>query len=63
MVEVINLKLDKEKIPELIKRHGFYPAYHMNKKYWISIVLDNIISDKELLTLVEESYNYAVGKK
>ena len=54
--EVINIKIDKEKILELLKKKGYYPAYHMNKKYWISIILDDTLSDNEIEELILESY-------
>lgn len=62
-IEVINVKLEPEKIEKLIQREGFYPAYHMNKKSWITIILDNTISDKEIMELIEESFSYTITKK
>lgn len=59
-IDVLNLKLDDKLIPELLKRDGFYQAYHMNKKYWVSIVLDNTISDEELLTYIHDSHAYTI---
>lgn len=56
-VEVINLKIDSNKIKELLFKDGYYEAYHMNKKYWISIILDDTLSDNEIEKLIEESYN------
>ena len=58
--EIINIKLDESKIFELLKRKGFYKAYHMNKKSWISIELDNIVKDEELFNLIDESYNKVI---
>lgn len=57
-VEVINVKLNKDKIQELLKKDGYYPAWHMNKKSWITITLDETISDDEIMNLIEESYSY-----
>ena len=62
-VEVMNLKLDSNKIPDLIKKAGIYPAYHMNKKYWISISLDDTLSDNEIMNYVKESYSYTIKTK
>lgn len=53
--EVINLKLEKEHVQQIIKKQNYYPAYHMNKKYWISIILDDSVDDKNIMTLVAES--------
>lgn len=63
IVEILNIKLDSEKIQKLLKKEGFYPAWHMNKKYWITITLDETLSDKEILDLLEESYSFTVNKK
>ena len=59
-VEVVNIKLCGEKIPELCKQDGFYPAYHMNKKSWITIVLNDTVDDSVLFDLLEESHNFTV---
>ena len=40
LTDVINVKLKPEEICELIKFDGYELAYHMNKKSWLSIVLN-----------------------
>ena len=55
--ECLNVKLNRVEILELLKRKGFYKAYHMNKKDWISIVLNDTLSDNEVMNLIDESYN------
>lgn len=61
--DIINLKLEKEKIVDLLSKPGFYPAYHMNKKYWISISLDDTLSDDVIFQYIMESYQLVEGKK
>ncbi|MBR1825173.1 MAG: MmcQ/YjbR family DNA-binding protein [Alphaproteobacteria bacterium] len=61
-IEVVNIKLDEAKIPELHKQNGFYPAYHMNKKSWITITLDDTVPDDVLFALVNESHAFTLGK-
>ena len=56
-VEIINVKLDKNKIQKLLKQSGFYEAYHMNKTDCISIILNDTLMDEEIISLIEESYN------
>jgi len=60
-VEIINLKADAEQISLLTVQRGFYPAYHMNKKNWITIVLDETIDDEVILSLIDDS-RYLVTK-
>lgn len=33
------------------------PAYHLNKKYWNSIILDGSVPDKEIKLMVAESFD------
>lgn len=62
-IEVVNIKLKEDKVSSLLKENGFYPAYHMNKKSWITITLDDTISDDFLYSLVDESYSFTQKKK
>ncbi len=55
LVEIVNLKADPEEIPDLCKHRGIIPAYHMNKKLWISVILDGSVEDSLLLSLVKKS--------
>jgi len=62
-VDVINLKIAADKIPELVKMDGIYPAYHMNKKYWISVTLDDTLTDVQIMELIAESHSFTEKKK
>ena len=55
IVEIINVKIDPEKSIELKKRRGFYDAYHMSKKNWITIALDGSVSDGLIFDLLKKS--------
>lgn len=55
-LDVVNIKLPPEKVLDLIDRVHFYPAYHMNKKHWITIVLNKEVDEPFVQQLLEESY-------
>lgn len=56
----INLKCDPEKAVELREQYpSVTPGYHMNKIHWNTILLDNSIPDKLILSLIDDSYNLA----
>ncbi len=57
MVDILDVKLDPAMIGSLLLEDGFYPAYHMNKTYWITILLDGTISDEDIKRFIEMSYN------
>jgi len=62
-VEILNIKQNPDKIKELQKQDGFYPAYHMNKTNWITILLNDTIQDQELMDFISESYSYSFNKE
>ena len=55
IAEVINLKADPEEIPYLTGLPGIFPAWHMNKKHWISVLLDDTLTDERVMELIRES--------
>ena len=60
LVEAVNLKHDQ--VSDLLVKKGIYPAFHMNKRYWISVPLDDSLSDEEILELIEKSWNLTLKK-
>lgn len=32
------------------------PGYHMNKRHWISVILDGSMTDEDIFPLIEESH-------
>jgi predicted DNA-binding protein (MmcQ/YjbR family) len=47
----------REEYPESV-----LPGYHMNKKHWNTIIADGTLSNKQLLQMIDDSYNL-VSKK
>ena len=56
-VWIVNLKVDGNRLSEIINNRNIFPAYHMNKKHWISIILDGKIFDETIRMLIENSYD------
>ena len=44
-VDVVNLKLPTEMFGSFSEADGVYPAYHMNKLHWISVILPEAPAD------------------
>ncbi|HCR53868.1 MAG TPA: MmcQ-like protein [Cytophagales bacterium] len=54
----INLKCIPEVAVELRERYpSVQPGYHMNKKHWITVIMDGSIPDREIKAWIDESYN------
>lgn len=60
LVEAVNLK--NNQVADLLLQKGIYPAFHMNKRYWISLALDDSLSDDDVLDLLEISWNLTLKK-
>ena len=56
-VKILNVKYPTDKILEIIENKNIFPAYHMNKKHWISIVLDKNIKLETIKELIDISYS------
>ena len=44
-VDVVNLKLPPEMFGSFGAADGVYPAYHMNKRHWVSVILPDATDD------------------
>ena len=62
-VDVVNLKCAPEMLPSLWQEAGIFPAYHMNKRHWITAVLDGRTPDELLTCLVGVSFDLTDGRK
>jgi predicted DNA-binding protein (MmcQ/YjbR family) len=59
--ESINLKCDPERALLLREQYaGIVPGYHMSKKHWNTITLNNDVSDTFAFELIDHSYDLVV---
>ena len=63
ILDVINLKCDTDLSSNIKMSKGILPAYHMNKKHWISVVLDGAIADDTVKSLIDVSFELTASKK
>ncbi len=57
IIDVVNLKCDPILIGNLRNEKGFYPAYHMNKTYWITVALDGSVEAEKIKWLLDLSFD------
>ena len=62
VIDVVNLKLPLEMFGSFGAADGVYPAYHMNKLHWISVLLPDAADDL-IEFLVNASYEATKDKK
>ena len=61
-LDIINLKVDEKQRDELVKKNGIIPSYHMNKQKWISVFLDESLSDEFIINLLDTSRELVKSK-
>lgn len=62
VIDVVNLKLPMEMHGSFGAADGVYPAYHMNKLHWISVLLPDT-PDDILAFLVSASFEATKSKR
>ena len=62
-VDAVNLKCDPILSAMLRSESGIYPAYHMSKVHWITVLLDGTSADDRLKFLLQHSFNLTRSKK
>ena len=61
-IDVLNVKCDPEMVAVLNCQSGFAPAYHMNKKHWLTILLDGGVSNEQIAQLLDISYELTIKR-
>lgn len=62
IVDIINLKVEPLLIGSLRMEQGFFPAYHMNRENWISVLLDGTVDLAQIKDLLGLSYDLTKAK-
>ena len=62
-VEILDLRISPEETESTVDNIKYFPGYHMNKKHWITVILDATVPDKEIFSKIDSSYTLAAKKK
>ena len=61
-VEIMNVKCDPEMAGMIVQTSGFLPGYHMNKRHWVTILLDGTVEKSKILDFLDMSYDLTDGR-
>ena len=61
-IDILNVSVNPRLVTALREREGFRPAWRMNRNKWVTVLLDGTVSDDEIRTYLDMSYQN-VGKK
>ena len=62
-IDILNVKCAPEMVDLLQMSRGYLPAYHMNKRSWITILLDGTVPFDNIAQLIDESYARTASSK
>jgi predicted DNA-binding protein (MmcQ/YjbR family) len=56
--DILSLKCDPN-YAEILRRQyaSIIPGYHLNKRHWITLLLDGSVPEKEIMGLIDHSYD------
>jgi len=58
----INIKCSPEEAVELREKYeAVIPGYHMNKRHWNTVIIDNSIPSKNIINWIDNSYSLVVS--
>ena len=61
-VDVINVRIDENNRDNIVNNKSIFPSYHMNKQKWVSIILDESLSDLEVMNYIDYSRSFMINK-
>lgn len=61
-IEILNVKLD-DLVEKETKKEGIYPGYHLSKKSWVTIILDDTLTDEKIMDLIDISFSLSDKKE
>ena len=62
LVEIVDFRAEQAVVNTLVDRRGFAPAWHMNKKSWITVLLDGSVEFSTIAEMLDNSRTLAAKK-
>lgn len=63
LIDILDVRCDFSEIEKKRDGKNFFPGYHMNKKHWLTVVLNGGIPTDAIKRLVDSSYELAAKKQ
>jgi len=61
-IEIIDIRYQKDKVEEIIDNKSIFPAWHMNKRSWVTIILNSELNSEIIYSLIDNSYELSQNK-
>lgn len=61
-IEILNLRVEPEELDKIFDGEKYFRGWHMNKKSWLTLRLDETLTDEEISARLKKSYRLAKKK-
>lgn len=61
-VEILDIRCTPDMLDFVVDGKKIFPGWHMNKRHWITIILDGRMSINQIESLLDNSYEIALKK-
>ena len=61
-IEILNVRIEPEELDKIFDGKKYFRGWHMNKKSWLTVRLDETLTDEEIFARLEKSYVLAAKK-
>lgn len=62
VIEILDLRCAPDVTDFVVDKKYIFPGWHMNKRHWITIVLDGRMEMPQICSLLDNSFILALGK-
>ena len=63
IIEILDLRIKPDELEEILDERRYFFGYHMNKKNWLTICLNETVPLEEICTRIDASYELAKKKR
>ncbi|MBR1396751.1 MAG: MmcQ/YjbR family DNA-binding protein [Selenomonadaceae bacterium] len=63
LIEILDLRVKPAELDEILDERKYFFGYHMNKRNWLTICLNNTVPKEEIFNRIDASYELAAKKK
>ena len=57
--EILNVRVKPEELDRIFDGEKYFRGWHMNKRSWLTMRLDDVLTDEEIFSRLEQSYRLA----
>ena len=61
-IEILNVCVEPAELDKIFDGEKYFRGWHMNKKSWMTLRLDETLTDEEIFSRTEQSYRLAAKR-